>query len=79
VKNVGSSVGLKELRGGTRLRREISIFSAPSDSFRLLLMPSKMGGKGSLPEPFSAGHFAGRKIDFFAWKGYGATCPSLPK
>jgi adenylate cyclase len=33
---------------------------------------------GSLPEPvFPPGTFAGRKIDFFAWKGYGANLPAL--
>jgi len=33
---------------------------------------------GSLPEPvFPPGTFAGRKIDFFAWKGYGANLPAF--
>ncbi len=33
---------------------------------------------GSLPEPvFPPGTFAGRKIDFFVWKGYGANLPDL--
>jgi adenylate cyclase len=33
---------------------------------------------GKLPEPvFPAGTFAGRQIDFFAWRGYGANLPAL--
>ncbi len=35
---------------------------------------------GTLPEPvFPPGTFSGRKIDFFAWKGYGANLPGIAK
>lgn len=35
---------------------------------------------GTLPNPvLPPGTFAGRKIDFFAWKGYGANLPALAK